>query len=95
VIAHHLPTLVVVNMTDVLAAREGYLDPLSLAQTLNSPVAMVSAGTGSGMDAVRRFVGVKTASTKTPLLPVIAAPASSSAESAVPRSMSEIENQGL
>jgi ferrous iron transport protein B len=94
VIAHHLPTLVVVNMTDVLAAREGYLDPLSLAQTLNSPVAMVSAGTGSGMDAIRRFVGVKTASAKSPLLPVMQ-PRVQQRQMGCPRSMSEIENQGL
>lgn len=94
VIAHHLPTLVVVNMTDVLAAREGYLDPLSLAQTLNSPVAMVSAGTGSGMDAIRRFVGVKIASAKSPLLPVMQ-PRVEQRQIGCPRSMSEIENQGL
>ena len=94
VIAHHLPTLVVVNMTDVLAAREGFLDPLSLAQTLNSPVAMVSAGTGSGMDAIRRFVGVKTASAKAPLLPVMQ-PRVQQRQMGCPRSMSEIENQGL
>ena len=94
VIAHHLPTLVVVNMTDVLAAREGFLDPLSLAQTLNSPVAMVSAGTGSGMDAIRRFVGVKTASAKSPLLPVMQ-PRVQQRQMGCPRSMSEIENQGL
>jgi ferrous iron transport protein B len=94
VIAHHLPTLVVVNMTDVLAAREGFLDPLSLAQTLNSPVAMVSAGTGSGMDAIRRFVGVKTASAKSPLLPVMQ-PRVQQRQIGCPRSMSEIENQGL
>ena len=94
VIAHHLPTLVVVNMTDVLAAREGYLDPLSLAQALNSPVAMVSAGTGSGMDAVRRFVGAKTASAKSPLLPVMQ-PRVEQRQIGCPRSMSEIENQGL
>ena len=94
VIAHHLPTLVVVNMTDVLAAREGFLDPLSLAQTLNSPVAMVSAGTGSGMDAIRRFVGVKTASAKSPLLPVMQ-PRVEPRQIGCPRSMSEIENQGL
>jgi len=94
VIAHHLPTLVVVNMSDVLAAREGYLDPLSLAQTLNSPVAMVSAGTGSGMDAIRRFVGVKTVSAKAPLLPVMQ-PSVEPRQIGCPRSMSEIENQGL
>jgi len=94
VIAHHLPTLVVVNMTDVLAARDGYLDPLSLAQTLNSPVAMVSAGTGVGMDAIRRFVGVKAATAKSPLLPVMQ-PHVEQRQVGCPRSMSEIENQGL
>jgi ferrous iron transport protein B len=81
-------------MTDVLVAREGFLDPLSLAQTLNSPVAMVSAGTGSGMDAIRRFVGVKTASAKSPLLPVMQ-PRVQQRQIGCPRSMSEIENQGL
>ena len=59
VLAFNIPTLVVVNMIDVLAARDGYLDPLSLARTLNAPVAMVSAGTGGGMEAIQRFVGVR------------------------------------
>ena len=94
VIAHKLPTLVVVNMVDVLAARQGYLDPLSLAQTLNAPVAMVSAGTGSGMDAVRRFVGAKTATPKAPLLPVMQ-PHVEPRQIGCPRGKSEIENEGL
>ena len=94
VIAHKLPTLVVVNMVDVLAARHGYLDPLSLAQTLNAPVAMVSAGTGSGMDAVRRFVGAKTATPKAPLLPVMQ-PHVEPRQIGCPRGKSEIENEGL
>ncbi len=94
VIAHKLPTLVVVNMVDLLAAREGYLDPLSLAQTLNSPVAMISAGTGSGMDAIQRFVGAKTALAKVPLLPVMQ-PHVEQRHIGCPRSQSEIENEGL
>ncbi len=94
VIAHKLPTLVVVNMVDVLAARHGYLDPLSLAQTLNAPVAMVSASTGSGMDAVRRFVGAKTATPKAPLLPVMQ-PHVEPRQIGCPRGKSEIENEGL
>jgi ferrous iron transport protein B len=94
VIAHKLPTLVVVNMVDVLAAREGYLDPLSLAQTLNSPVAMISAGTGSGMEAIQRFVGAKIAPSKAQLLPVMQ-PHVEQRHVGCPRSQSEIENEGL
>jgi len=93
VLGFKLPTLVVVNMIDVLAARRGYLDPLSLARTLNSPVAMVSAGTGSGMEAIQRFVGVKTAVAKASLLPVMQAHAEAR-HFGCPRSRSEIEQEG-
>jgi ferrous iron transport protein B len=94
VLAHKLPTLVVVNMIDVLAARNGYLDPLSLAQTLNAPVAMISAGTDTGMEAIQRFVGVKGALKKTSLLPVMQAHAEAR-HFGCPRSKSEIEQEGL
>jgi ferrous iron transport protein B len=94
VISHELPTLVVVNMVDLLAARQGYLDPLSLAQTLNSPVVMVSAGTGSGMESIQRFIGAKTPLGKKHLLPVMQAHVSQR-HVGCPRSKSEIENEGL
>ena len=94
VIAFKIPTLVVVNMVDLLAARHGYLDPLSLAQELSAPVAMISAGTGIGMDAIQRFVGAKTAAAKAPVLPVMQ-PHAEPRHAGCPRSPSEIENNGL
>lgn len=94
VLSYKLPTLVVVNMVDVLAARQGYLDPLSLAKTLNSPVALVSAGTGSGMEAIQRFVGAKIHANKTQLLPVMQAHVEQR-QIGCPRSKSDIENEGL
>jgi len=89
-----LPTLVVVNMADILAQRQGYLDPLSLAKSLNTPVAMVSASSGSGIEAIQRFLGVKTAATKAPVLPVMQAKAEPR-HAGCPRSQSEIENIGV
>ena len=43
-------------MADSLRARSGDIDVLSLARQLGTPVALVSAATGEGLEAVDRFI---------------------------------------
>src|SRR5258708_5374050 len=70
-----LPTLVILNMADDLARRGGEVDSAELAMQLGSPVAMVSAAKGTGVDKVFQFLSGATlsAAQKAPLiqLPVI------------------------
>ncbi len=54
-----LPTMIVINMADVLGRRNGHLDPLALAERLRAPVALVSAMNGRSMDSVYRFLDRK------------------------------------
>jgi ferrous iron transport protein B len=54
-----LPTMIVINMADVLGRRNGHLDPLALAERLRAPVALVSAASGRSMDSVYRFLDRK------------------------------------
>jgi ferrous iron transport protein B len=56
VISLGLPTLVLLNMADSLRARQGDVDVLSLAQQLGTPVALISAASGEGLEAVDRFI---------------------------------------
>ena len=56
VLALGLPTLVLLNMTDLMESRGGEVDPLKLARELGTPVAQVSAFRGSGLDAVPLFL---------------------------------------
>ena len=51
-----LPTLMLLNMSDVMEARSGEVDSLALAQELGAPVAKISAARGTGLDAVRNFL---------------------------------------
>ena len=51
-----LPTLVLLNMSDLMTARGGEIDPLGLARELGAPVAMISATKGTGFDAIDRFL---------------------------------------
>jgi ferrous iron transport protein B len=52
-----LPTLVLLNMSDLLAAQGGEIDPLALAKELGAPVAMICASKGTGVEAIGRFLG--------------------------------------
>ncbi len=71
VIGLGLPTLVVLNMADELRKQGGTLDVLALARQLGTPVAMASAVTGQGFEAITRFVSA-THSSPSPLdLPVL------------------------
>jgi ferrous iron transport protein B len=56
VLAVGLPTLVLLNMSDLMKARGGSIDPLMLARELNAPVAQISATQGTGLDAVALFL---------------------------------------
>jgi ferrous iron transport protein B len=51
-----LPTLVLLNMSDLMSSRGGKIDTLKLARELNAPVAQISAVRGSGLDAVPLFL---------------------------------------
>ena len=56
VLALGLPTLILLNMSDIMKSRGGKIDSLSLARELNAPVAQISATHGTGMDAVPLFL---------------------------------------
>jgi ferrous iron transport protein B len=56
VLAVGLPTLILLNMSDLMESRGGYIDPLQLARELNAPVARISATHGTGLDAVSLFL---------------------------------------
>ncbi len=51
-----LPTLVLLNMSDLMKSRGGKIDTLKLARELNAPVAQISAVHGAGLDAVPLFL---------------------------------------
>jgi len=73
VLAVGLPTLVLLNMSDLMESRGGQIDSLKLARELGAPVAQISATHGSGLDAVPLFLHQQTERTAaTPLaLPVL------------------------
>jgi ferrous iron transport protein B len=56
VLAVGLPTLVLLNMSDLMESRGGRIDPLQLARELGAPVARISATHGTGLDAVSLFL---------------------------------------
>jgi ferrous iron transport protein B len=60
VLALGLPTLVLLNMSDLMEARGGHIDPLKLARELGAPVALISAVRGTGLDAVPLFLHQQT-----------------------------------
>ena len=69
-----LPTLVVLNMADDLAKRGGGADAAELSIQLGTPVALISASKGQGLEKVFQFLDGATAVTHKPPrveLPVI------------------------
>jgi ferrous iron transport protein B len=56
VLAQGLPTLVLLNMSDLMESRGGHIDTLKLARELGAPVAQISAVNGTGLDAVPLFL---------------------------------------
>jgi ferrous iron transport protein B len=73
VLAVGLPTLVLLNMTDLMETRGGHIDALQLARELDAPVAQISAVNGSGLEAVSLFLNQQNGQTHARLveLPVI------------------------
>jgi ferrous iron transport protein B len=66
VLALKLPTLVLLNMSDLMEVRGGAVDTLALAQELGVPVAKISAARGAGIDAIPRFLEQKDAPLTSP-----------------------------
>jgi ferrous iron transport protein B len=81
VLAVGLPTLVLLNMSDVMEARGGEIDTLKLARELSAPVAQISAVHGTGLDAIPLFLNQQSqGKTAKPLaLPVVGNAASTHA----------------
>jgi ferrous iron transport protein B len=73
VLAVGLPTLVLLNMSDLMESRGGHIDTLKLAKELGAPVALISAVQGTGLEAVSLFLNQQTErEAATPLsLPVL------------------------
>lgn len=51
-----LPTLILLNMADDLKLRGGKVDVTALAAELNTPVALISASKGTGIDRIQQFL---------------------------------------
>ena len=60
VLALGIPTLILLNMSDLMEARGGHIAPLRLARELGAPVALISAVHGTGLDAVPLFLHQQT-----------------------------------
>ncbi len=60
VLALGLPTLVLLNMSDLMESRGGEVDTLKLARELGTPVAQISAVHGTGLEAVGLFLNQQT-----------------------------------
>jgi ferrous iron transport protein B len=71
VIALGLPTLVLLNMADELQKQNGAVDVLALARELGTPVALVSATTGVGLEAVTNFLSASSPAPEPLELPVV------------------------
>lgn len=70
VIALNLPTLVLLNMGDLLAKRGGSIDAVKLAGELGRPVALVSATEGTGLEALPAFFEHGNEPRQTAILPI-------------------------
>jgi ferrous iron transport protein B len=56
VLALGLPTMILLNMADLMKSRGGSVDTLQLARELCAPVALISATSGKGLEAVPLFL---------------------------------------
>jgi ferrous iron transport protein B len=54
-----LPTLLLLNMSDLMESRGGEVNTLALAQELGVPVAKISASRGTGLDSITHFLDRK------------------------------------
>jgi len=76
-----LPTMVLLNMSDLLEVRGGKIDPLALSHELGHPVALISSSKGTGMELISSYLnqfGSEATERPQPLrLPVLQSPAAS------------------
>jgi ferrous iron transport protein B len=61
ILALGLPTLVLLNMSDLMETRGGEVDTLALARELGVPVAKISAARGTGLDSIKHFLDKRSA----------------------------------
>jgi ferrous iron transport protein B len=73
ILALGLPTMILLNMADLMKSRGGSVDTLQLARELCAPVALISATSGKGLEAVPLFLNQPGNGTATPplTLPVV------------------------
>jgi ferrous iron transport protein B len=71
IVALGLPTLVLLNMADALEKHGGEIDVLALARHLGTPVALISAARGEGLEAVSQFLGSTAPAPRPTELPVL------------------------
>ena len=73
ILALGLPTMILLNMSDLMDARGGVVDPLLLAQELGAPVALVSATKGTGLESIQLFLNRHGSANEQPklMLPVL------------------------
>jgi ferrous iron transport protein B len=73
VLALGLPTMILLNMADLMKSRGGQVDTLKLARELCAPVALISATSGKGLEAVPLFLNQPGNGTAAPplALPVV------------------------
>lgn len=71
IIALGRPTLVVLNMADDLERRGGSVDVAELSRRIGSPVALLSAKTGEGLEPLREFLAGKLGAPPPVQLPVL------------------------
>lgn len=71
ILAMGIPTLVLLNMADDLRKRGGGIDTARLADQLGSPVALISAAHGEGMETIRAFLAGTVAIPRPVELPVL------------------------
>jgi ferrous iron transport protein B len=78
VLAVGLPTLVLLNMSDLMEERGGHVDTLKLARELGTPVALISATHETGLEAIPLFLNQQAERLvpKPLVLPVLGNPAS-------------------
>ncbi|MGC2637786.1 MAG: ferrous iron transport protein B [Acidobacteriaceae bacterium] len=81
VLALGLPTLVLLNMSDLMEARGGHIDTLALAKELGVPVAKISATRGAGLDSITHFLNRKAEPAASPSLTKIELPVVGNARS--------------
>jgi ferrous iron transport protein B len=56
ILALGLPTMVLLNMSDLMETRGGVVDPLLMARELGAPVALISGSKGTGLEAIQLFL---------------------------------------